>query len=337
MGGNIFVASRRYSKKEYHELVAIVTEMFKDELPHMRFEIIPTYHQKESFGDMDIIVDNLYRQRVRQLFTIKDTTFPMCVSNGNVDSVLFRDFQIDLIFTAPDDIDAALNYFSWGDLGNLCGRVIHKTGFKYGHLGLMCLIKEGHYQFSEILVSRDMKLIMSFVEYDYDTWKQGFDTQEDIFRFVSSTPYFNKNIFLLHNRSHTSRIRDRKRKMYREFLNWIDSRDLPEYPWKSLEERGGYVQQPEWLQKAFEWFPEFEETYRFVRANFEQQILFKKKYNGNLVRDVTQLSGIELGRFMQYLNDSSHYNDGLKEFVLASTEEQIRNWVDYCFHHLWKF
>src|SRR3546814_18901157 len=74
--------------------------------------------------------------------------------------------------------------------------------------------------------------------YSPDGLDQGFETPEDIYSFVASSPFFSSDIFLLENRNAKARMRDKKRKMYMEFLLWCEARpDLPvfHYPKNKAE------------------------------------------------------------------------------------------------------
>lgn len=317
MGGNIFDGTRRYSKEEYNKLLLEISSLLKP--LNVKFEVIQSYRNKDSFGDMDIIIGNRGRETIRFLFR----DYPLS-SNGHIDSYKFRDFQIDLIFIPLEDFETNYLYYCYSDFGNIIGRCFHKTGFKYGHLGLSFIVKDGDYQFKEIIVSKDHKKILEFLDYDYERFCQGFDTLEDIFRYAISTPYFNKEIYLLHNRNHTSRTRDRKRQTYRDFLVWIEKQtDCNKYPWPSFDERGGYKENLEWLEKAFIQFPGFEKEYHEVKKEFLDHLYFKSMFNGELVKTLTGLEGKRLGEFIQKLRT----REDLKMFVLTSSLDELQNLI----------
>lgn len=42
---------------------------------------------------------------------------------------------------ANEHFNTSLEYLNWNDLGNLIGRIAHKFGLKYGHKGLLYIIK----------------------------------------------------------------------------------------------------------------------------------------------------------------------------------------------------
>ena len=193
------------------------------------------------------------------------------------------------------------------------GRIAHKMGVRYGHDGLSVVFRDGNHQFAERILSKDTDRILTFLDYDAARWRQGFDTLEEIFEFAASTPYFNSAIFAYENRNHTSRVRDRKRAVYRGFLEWQESRsDLPAYPWADTSEIGGRRLDEDALLRIFAAFPEFEPEYASVMAEHELHCQAKQIFNGEIVSELTGLTGHELGHFMRelktYISGSGDFN-----------------------------
>lgn len=319
MGGNALkeVTTRRYLKDEYFLLVSEVLNKLRTEFPNNQVFVIRAYRSKDSFGDMDLLFESTgsvdWREVLTRLFDSKQI-----VKNGTVWSFEYKEFQIDLIMTPTSELYASEVYFSYNDLGNLMGRIAHKMGFKYGHDGLKLIIRDGDYQFAELNVSRDSKKIFEFLGYDFDEYVKGFDTIEDIFKFVVNNQYFNKEIYLLQNRNHTSRVRDRKRKTYNEFLTWLETVELKyAYQWPSYEERGGTKVNLEFLHRAFDMFPEFKILCDETMVAFEKRLKFKALFNGDIVRTLTGLEGPELGKFMKFI----------KDFVESSWSRPFDDWV----------
>lgn len=306
MGGNALknCETRRFERNEYLSISQTVLRLLKESFPNQLFSIIVAYNDKESFGDMDVLCGGMeggidYKRVLRDLFDSKEV-----VHNGNVWSLEFNNFQIDLIFTPREEMEIAGTYFSYNDLGNFMGRIAHKMGFKYGHNGLTYQFRSmDDHIFDEFVLSKEPHKIFSFLGYDYLTYLKGFNTLEDIFKFASSTPYFHKDIFLLHNRNHVSRVRDMKRKSYNEFLKWLETYDGENaYNWDSYMEKGGRKDVDWCMENAFYLFPEFKVWYDDVKFRLEQHNLAKTLFNGNVVSLLTGLENIELGKFMQYLN-----------------------------------
>ena len=303
MGGNAIQNIRRYDAFEYHQLVEEVLSKLQNIFPGHRIEVLKSFRNKESFGDMDILLESFDFQGVnfKEIITNQFNS-KQIVHNGNCYSFEFKDFQIDLILFSSNHYETARNYYAWNDLGNFLGRVCKRFDLKLGFDGLICVFRDNTYEFAEVPVSTNFRDILLFLGYDPIEYENGFDSLEDIFKYAASSPFFNKEIFAYHNRNHTARTRDRKRKNYREFLIWLETRnDLPEYNWSSLSELGGISIPKENLNRIFTFFPEFEPKYYETMEQFNLWRKAKEIFNGQIVRELTGLTDRELGKFMQYI------------------------------------
>lgn len=332
MGGNALkgiAETRRFARDEYFALENDVTEKLKKVFPFASVSAVVAYKNKDSFGDMDVLFYNPepvhWPRYLTQLFETKGYT-----KNGGVTSFEYRGIQVDLIMcSSQDEYSTSMFYFAYNDLGNFMGRIAHKMGFKYGHRGLTFVVKDGDYQFDEIVVSQNPADIMRFLGYDYSRFLSGFNELTDVFEYAASTPFFNKDIFLLHNRNHTSRVRDAKRKSYNAFLSWMEvTPNLRAYEWQSMEERGGTREVAEFMKRAFEFFPEFEDQYQDVMTRFDRHRQAKARFNGDLVREWTGLEGKELGEVMKRLRDFMMLDYiTVTDYVLAHSDEFLRKVV----------
>lgn len=221
------------------------------------------------------------------------------VKNGNVISFEFSKHQIDLILTPEKYYQSSLNYFAYNDLGNLVGRIAHKLGFKYGHKGLVYVLREGDKVIGEIEVTQDQNEIMKFL--GFDSVKTEFETLEEIFEYVSSSKYFDPDIYLLHNRNHVSRVRDAKRETYNKFLKWCE--EHPEKKKYTFDEAVKEYFKMVRLEEAFYLFVGFGKTYDILIKENEYNKKVKALFNGEIVSKLTGLSGKELGAFMKYVKE----------------------------------
>jgi len=248
MGGNALnFKTRRVNKDEYFLLYGEIKEklnsltFFKVHsglnpkiLKTVQMDLLPAYTDKEDYGDMDILcTDELFprennnrqllKNELHRLFNYKDI-----YCNTDVWSFDYKDFQIDLIFMRLKNYYTALTYYSYNDLGNLMGRVANKMGVKYGHEGLRKKLysEDRSRPLLEINLTQDNAKIFDFLGYDYSLWQKGFKKLEDIFEFAVSTKYFTKDLFRLENLDHENRTRNRKRKTYMSFLEWLDKKAI---------------------------------------------------------------------------------------------------------------
>jgi len=302
MGGSALknTTTRRYLAAEYRELAQEVWETLEQMFPYSRVNIIKAYRNKDSFGDMDVLLcsENLpsnWIDEVKEHFTPNET-----VKNGNCLSFDCKELQIDIIVAKPEEYLSSLQYLSFNDLGNLTSRIAHSIGLKLGHDGLSYNFREGTNNYRNVVLTRDWKVVCDVLMLSYKTFKDGFDNLEDIFKFVVSSPFFNKTIFALENRNHAARTRDQKRSTYTAFLKWIENDN-------NLEEDNYYFPKVEdksrWLPRLFRLIPDFETTYHQVMSEWNLDKKFKLRYNGEIVSGLIGLKDKELGKFMKWTKD----------------------------------
>lgn len=317
MGGKALkvVKTRRYKRDEYllleKEVLQKLSELFPE---NVRFDAIKAYRQKESFGDMDIVVENeknISKKIIDESLEILGVE--EIYKNNNVWSINYRDFQVDLIFTEKNFFETILEYFAYNDIGNLLGRVARKQGFKLGQQGLNYVLLNKTSLLKDINVTNSYKDALEFLGYDYSVFEKGFNTLEDIFEYVISSKYFDKKIFALENRNHDARTRDAKRPNYRKFLEYIDGKDFPE---------SEKVDKDEKLKEAFIKFPSFKSEYDYVFEEISYNKEIKSKFNGFIISEETGYKSHDLSFFYVYLNNDIKEKGG-KEFLYDLDEESI--------------
>ena len=331
MGGNALkeVPTRRLNAKEFHQVAARVEQGLRDTFG-ARAETIPAYGSKADFGDLDVIVE---QEKVLvpgdghaalEAFTQKHGHARLFKPNGNVVSYDYRAspteekaFQVDLILTPAAEFDVAKAYFSYNDLGNLIGRTAHKMGFVYGHRGLLYPMRDESHLFKTIDVTSDIDQSLSFLGYDPQRFRQGFEDLQEIFDYVIGSKYFNKELFLLENRNHADRTRDRKRKTYSGFLEHLESRtDLPafEYP----EEKA------EWLPHALAVFPHLGKEMALAQEELAESRFIRSVFNGEKIQAWTGVSGKSLGKLMSRVREGFPTRQAWVDFLRTEGEEGVK-------------
>lgn len=302
MGGNALKEpSIRLGADKYYSLIRPVTTELERTQAFTRVGVIASYSEKESFGDMDILVctdSGEWPQGFKESSFLQNREV---VWNGPVCSLgwdlIEGRFQIDLILVPTLDYSVAAGYFAYNDLGNLLGIIAKSLGFKLGHKGLWKRFyhpdKPTELIYS-VLVSKDWSEILQFlgiptnwIEY----WRVGLDSLEQIFRLVQSSKYYHPDLYLLENRNSVSRVRDAKRVNYNKFLAWCENQE----PWSQY-----WPKDPgDFLQKAFDTFPEFKVRFLEKSREWSRIVQVKSLISGQKVRELTGIDGVELGKFMQ--------------------------------------
>jgi len=348
MGGSaLSVPTGRLPAATYHPLADKLGRALSEAFGATVYTI-PAYRSKPDFGDLDLIVESepimaAGGQEALERWSVAygHSRECFCETNSTVFSFDYRDqstdatgFQVDLLLTPRAELDVARSYFSYNDLGNLIGRTAHKMGFSHGHRGLLYPMRDGTHQFQNVVVSQDLDLILPFLGYDPVRFRAGFDDLQDIFNYAASTPYFNKDSFLLENRNHTSRTRDRKRPTYTAFLTWIaEQSGLPAYPWVARPERDGEPdpavlatlanERAHFLALARQTFPGFGAQVDAALQALTDGRAARQRFSGEVVGALTGLAGNPLGQFMESMRKELIHPQTLAEWLAPQTDAQV--------------
>lgn len=319
MGGNaLSVKTRRYEAEEYFALSRNVSTKFGLLNKVARCNIIPAYHNKQSFGDLDIIYST-YDDEPLSIFDIKSIfTVQQIIKNGSVISFDHKEFQVDLIHSKKSCYNYGLAYYSYNDLGNIgCGKLVKHFGLKHGHDGLFLpLYGEHGNKFDEILLTENHDKTLDLVALCTDKFEKGFDELNDIFEYVASSPYYNPKHYLLENVNSAGRMRDKKRETYRKFLEFGKT-------WKGATIESN-PDKSSYLRYILDTFPEALEAYQNAIMKRCLGMVAKQKFNADMVKEWTGLEGEKLGNFMKMLK--SDFDLEHTQLVL-STPEKIKSVV----------
>lgn len=323
MGGNALkhLAVQRISAKEYYPLVDSVCELFF-QMFQQQVSPIKSYATKPDFGDVDLLIVTQelplnWRELLAAHFNSRGY-----VLNGDVTSMEIHNVQFDFINCQAVNKDWTEIYFAYNDLGNLMGRIANQMGFKYGHKGLIYLLRDERkdHVLSAIELHQTAQEVFDFLGYDYAKWQQGFYSLEDIFEFVVSSKWFNSEIFLLHNRNYTSRIRDAKRKSYTAFLKWCEDNHhrINQFNWKNQ-----VIDQASFhLERACKKWPELAKQINLEKTKEAENQALKLIWNGQNVSDWTGYTERALGNLMKQTQQHPDFIEAaksihsLKELVL---------------------
>jgi len=229
--------------------------------------------------------------------------------NSNVYSFPYKGFQVDVTFHPMHDFNMAVDYSSWGDLGNIMGRVFHKMGLHFGHSGLSFWIRQGLFDnnlqwsnsdhiYEKVILTNNMIEICEIGGFDYLRWQKGFDTEQDAFEFVVNSKYFHPDLFQLENLNHTNRTRNKKRGMYMRFIEHVNSKE-----WTVKEpfhEKATYAL---YYQTVF---PQLHELFSKYRLEYEISKVVKQKLNGKQVIEWLSLEDTDgpcVGKIMSRMKE----------------------------------
>lgn len=193
-------------------------------------------------------------------------------------------------------------------------------GLRYTHKGLVCPVKIKQEQpLGEILISKDVEKIMSFMGLDYSQWESGFGDELESFEWISRSKYFNKEFFKFENLNHQNKTRNRKRAMYSRFVEWLEDKNFKnnyepanksEHIWRAA------------LDFGFDWINQAKPLIDDHRRDKEIRLIF----SGTDVSRITGLTGAALGdtlkRYKESLGDwKNFFHERTKERMTEHFKE----------------
>lgn len=133
---------------------------------------------------------------------------------------------------------------------------------------------------TSIIVTKDFDKALKFLGFDVERFKQGFNNMNEVFEFVASSTFFNKDAFLFENRNHKARARDKKRSNYLAALEYFkDKKDSN----KQLS-----------LSCMKKEFPNFKAEYqnweRQIKSDFIDKMMFS---NDNIMESLNYQSTVQ--------------------------------------------
>jgi len=304
--------AQRFDKKTRDIIISSLSNV-SDLIP------IREVKEKKDFGDIDFLCysslkrdENLKEvilNMQNSLFTFKGKTV-----NGNIYSLAFDNYQIDIIYVDPELRNVAYYYFCDNDRGNLIGSIYHQLGFSYGHEGLFLKLED-----TKILLSTSTKKILQFLECDdifiNKIFNDGFETFEEMFEDITKIPYFNHEYFKFINLNNKNRSRNIKRSTFNNFLNYLEDKNF-----NSPEPHADYMK-----IKSLSFFNK-EKEYIKVLNEREKNKVTRKMFSGDLVSEITGLSGRDLGNFIVYFKyNNKKLFENIHIYNIETIKEKISN------------
>jgi hypothetical protein len=350
MGGNALklkgINPKRIPDSEKNNLIKTVSDALLTEKIFKWILPVKSFRQKQDHGDLDLIgelnlknlePDNPWHLKAKKALNSKEAHW-----NKPVVSLEYQGFQIDL--TGRESYEKAkthLEFSHYSPLGNILGRMIRRTGAKWGINGLEYQIKEKDSPEAQVLrtinLTNNIDHILSLCGLNPKPWHYGFDSEEDIFSFACQSHYFNKELFAIENLNHTHRKRDRTRPDYHQWLNYIGNSDIiNKCSWKPTESIQEYSQRIQHFQlildrefpkaKLLETIKEQRERATYISQQKEE------KFNGELISNWCGLKGPKLGEFIKNFKESQglQKNEELIKWILKHDKDFIKSSVlDY--------
>lgn len=303
MGGRALLAktgieSERMSVPVYNRVKADIQSILDSiGVKHLS---ISSVREKESHGDLDIVVIDTRKDKSNneghpgkiildniEKFGITDFMF---INNNPFYSILYENkYQVDFIVSDEESALYTQSYLSNNDVGNMFGRMMKPFNITHGMDGLYYnhyIHDKTHQQ--KFLISKDPDTILKICGLDVEQYHKGFDTFNEMFEYVKGSKYFNPDLFKFENLNNKNRTRDKKRKVYNEFLASIDfNKDYP------LEKYDVFLDYP-WLVDAI----------GIYEKEWKRRQDLRQAVPAPLVIELTGLQGKELGNYLSQIRES---------------------------------
>ncbi len=326
MGGNALktVETRRCSREEFDTTSAELLNILKGVF--IQVGIPAFYKNKKDFGDIDIVVSIEGWNGNMSTYILETFSPKEIFHNGNCYSFDYKDLQIDIIVSKSNTYDTLLHYLNYNDLGNLIGRLAHGLGLKYGEKGLFYEHQFKGKNIGEVIVSKNQSKIYEFLGLDYKRYEEGFNELEDIFEFIATSKYFNWKMYQLDQLNKINRDRNKKRKSYVSFLEWID---------KNVDKNGDTFEDDTifkfvkdktiYFDDINKFFPEADLETEIRRLEYEEckKLYIQSKFNGGQVMLRYGLEGKQLGDTLKAFKGMFDSTEDFEEYIINTDKESI--------------
>jgi len=223
--------------------------------------------------------------------------------------------QVDVHVCADEgEWDRIVFFHGFGDLGMILGLIARNCGFGLGTKGLKVPTQPPNPPFH---LSSSFSSILPFFGLSMDTWREGFTTQQAVFKWAASSRFFDHRI--LENKK--NRKVAAKREMYNNFCAWAQG-----------QPRDG--SKPEWtpetvIAEALVYFnkkSEYDvlmEEYARMASTHKTKRKAKSLFNGTLVKEWTGLHHLDVKKVM----DRTREKMGGESAIAGIGMEEIRKVV----------
>jgi len=286
-------------------------------------KIIPSYEFKKDHGDVDCVTmdrdANNFENMSRK---IKETYKARYVrKNSNVYSFDFLEkYQIDLaVFEDTKPYHAYLSFCSYSPIGNCMGYMLKQAGLKWGIDGLTYPVKlSDSEQLGCIPISTNLESVVEFFE--SDVGYGNFYEERDIFRFLTGSRFFSKDIFAFENLNSINKNRNAKRGDYNRWLEYI--KDMKN-TFIGDPDKTVYIKE---ISKHFS--VDILDKWKKMLGDHLVKKDMASKFSGSLVMEVTGAEGKDLGNIIRAFKDHNGPLDS--DYILTHTKEQVEaRFVDW--------
>jgi len=284
------IETKRVSTNEFHIIWNELKPMLESLFPKSEIEYVKYYHTKETHGDMDILIRN--NGTLGNVTEKIETISKYIATNSNVYSFEYKLFQIDLILITERYWESR-EFFHYDPTGNIMGKISRILGTNLGISGLQYVYRiknSKHF----INLTQNFNEICNFLDLDYSKYNSGFENIIEIFEWCLNSKYINIDKFKFENFNHADRKRNRRRKSYHDFLEYIEQNNIK----NKFELKKDKKEYFDYIDSTFPNANFKEEIAKYDALN-ERTITLSNRFNGRIVMLLTGLKDKELEQFIR--------------------------------------
>ena len=317
MGGKLF-GFERIQREEYQKIEEELRNYLNKKIGEENYLIPRYYANKPDFGDVDILLLSeaiprwdILRNEIADDLKVTNAKY----THGTFSVPYLQKIQVDFIPTKREIFHSMYQFLCFNDLGNILGKIFYRYNLKYGEKGLFYVYrrKDSNYK-KDFLITTNLKEMLSFIDLSYEKWEKGFDSLEDMFDYVISSPYFTSRPFIKLSTRTGKRVK--LRTTMKKFVEYIHDHSIDkEYDFNS--DRSVYI------PKIAAYFPDakLEEFIELEKRSEERSAIISKKFNGKIVMDLfPELKNAPLGKFIKSF--SSQFAD-FDSYLFDTSDEKI--------------
>jgi len=326
MGGKA-LKNTKTERKTTQQFYDIQSRLFPklNELLGLELYVLKFYHSKPDHGDMDILVKIPNNFNINIFDEIKNNIQPnQIVTNDGTVTFDFEEFQIDLIPVQENIWESTKIWMDYDPCGNLCGKITHRFGLKFGPEGLVYQYRNSGKFGKNITITNDFDRIMNFLGLDPNVKHKGFDTLEEIYKWIISSKYYNTELFLLDNLTQSDRKRNKKRPTFNNFLEYVKNIPYTSEGYHFEKNKTKYL---DFIDSSF---PEvhFLEQINELNEKYEEKLKLKTKFNGDLLMEWSGLSsGKKLGQIMESFKKTKN-DKWFEENTVGEIKNEFKKWFN---------
>lgn len=275
---------------------------------------IPKYcGDKATFGDLDILLSSDVLAKNPQFYNTlhRDYGITQFDNLHTGHTMVYRGLQVDFFIVSPNNLKSSYDFMSYGELGNIIGRMVKRFDCKWGGDGLTYIFRWGDHFKREICLTKDFEKVCECFCLNYDVWSKGFETQRDSFIWATNSMWFRSEPYFREEGPVANRIKTRTGMV--DFVAFVRSNFGPNSGAKTDDPIGH-------LEK---YFPESNLREKISKFDLQVKVIeaVSAKFNGRHVMGLAPgLAGKELGDFIGRFKASK---ENFEEWVIVTDQSSI--------------